>query len=722
MACAQAYLELYFLDEPDPFRYQDFKNQSDAHLALWPEYACSGTSSNHWWWCDALFMAPPALVRLSRATGDPIYTNFMHMMWEDTQDCLYDTEESLFYRDTNYFWPAYNYNGEKVFWSRGNGWVVAGTARVLQYLPLDDPNRPAYAALLQQMSAKLADIQLPDGYWHSDLLSPERYDNPETSGTGFFTFGIAWGINNGLLDETTYWPTVQSGWEALKAAVQPNGLLGWVQPVGADPRGTSATTTDVFGVGAYLLAGSEVQKYLMANDPNSIERFESYLTDAALRAAWQDGRSNGTAAEVTLGDYGDNFMELTYQNDQAPYRAQVDYAFASPKNFLAHGSDYYLSVLVRGDTANTPEAIYVRLEDSSAASAVQVMTEPNVVQTEAWTELGFPLSHFSGINLQHITKLSIGVGVLDASASTGQGAIRIDNIHLYPVHCVAGQGDIVSDCRVNLLDFAMLAAEWMDEYAESVEPADPGAASLMAYWPMDGDYHDVTGNGYDASPVSGSGSLSFVDPGYSGQSADFDGDSGLECAGSTTMDLTGGGTVSAWIKSSGQTDQWACIVAKGLNSWRFIRNNYATGNEIAFHFNRDGSGEFQANGNTPVMDNEWHHVMGVYDGSTIRLYIDGQLDAWADTGTAALATSADPVYIGSRVDRLSDRSWNGQIDEVRIYDTALDEPGILWLSESQGYIRVPDPPRPTDLVPDGVIDLSDLDKLLEGWTQETYWP
>ncbi len=189
MACAQAYQELYFLDEQDSFRYQDFKDQSDDHVALWPEYTCSGTGSDYWWWCDALFMAPPALVRLSRATGDPIYTNFMHMMWEDTQDCLYDTTEHLFFRDINYFYPGtQNCNGDKMFWSRGNGWVLAGTARTLQYLPLDDPNRPGYIILLQELSGKLRDIQQPDGYWYSDLLGPACYDNPESSGTGFFTF------------------------------------------------------------------------------------------------------------------------------------------------------------------------------------------------------------------------------------------------------------------------------------------------------------------------------------------------------------------------------------------------------------------------------------------------------------------------------------------------------------------------------------------------------
>ena len=716
MACAQAYLELYLLDEQDTYRYQDFKNQSDDHVALWPAFNCNTTSdSNVWWWCDALFMAPPALVRLSRATGDSTYTDFMHMMWEDTQDCLYDTTEHLFFRDISYFYPRQNCIGEKMFWSRGNGWVLAGTARVLQYLPLTDPNRSRYVTLLQEMSAKLKDIQQPDGYWHSDLLGPGCYDNPETSGTGFFTFGIAWGINNGYLDAETYWPTVQAGWEALTAAVQPDGLLGWVQPVGADPQSTSAFTTDVFGVGAYLLAGSEVQKYLLAHDPNTIDCFESYSNDTALQAAWAEGGSS----VVSLGDYGDNFMELTYQNDQPPYRSEATYTFASPKDVAAK-EGYYLSVLVRGDVANAAERMYVRLQDVQMNSAVQVMTDTAVVQTAGWMELAFPLADFTGIDPTQVSSLTIGVGAPDVSSPTGQGTLRIDNICFSPVICVDKQADFNGNCRIDLEDFSILAGQWMDEYIQTVTPTDPGTENLVAYWPLDGNYTDAVGN-HNASIVSGSGDVSFVDPGHVGQSVDFDGDSALECANSSTMNLTGGATILLWIKSSGQTDAWACVIAKGFSTWRFIRNNYSTGNEIAFHFNPADGSEFQANGSINVMDNEWHHLMGVSDGNAIYLYVDGQLDASVSTGGAAFATSTDPVYIGSRVGRLSDRSWNGQIDEVRIYDTALSEAERLWLAEQPGYTQIPDP-RPTDLVLDGKINLDDLMRFLEDWTTDVYWP
>lgn len=183
--CAQTYLELYFLDEQGPDRYAHFQSVADVMVTDPRYFNCDvAGGSEVWWWCDALFMAPPAMVRLSRATGDSSYTNMMHWMWLEAEDCLYDPQEHLFFRDINYFDDRVG--GEKVFWSRGNGWVVGGIVRVLRFLPLDDPMRPHYETLFQEMAAKLASLQQPDGYWYSNLLYPEQYDLPESSGTGFF--------------------------------------------------------------------------------------------------------------------------------------------------------------------------------------------------------------------------------------------------------------------------------------------------------------------------------------------------------------------------------------------------------------------------------------------------------------------------------------------------------------------------------------------------------
>jgi len=208
-------------------------------------------------WCDALFMGPPAMVAVSRALGDGRYTALANRLWWKTTDYLYDKDEHLYFRDSRFF-DQRERNGRKVFWSRGNGWVFAGLARMLRDLPADDPDRSRYVTLYREMAEAIVAAQSEDGYWRSSLLDPTSRPNPETSGTGFFVFGLAWGLNEGLLASPRDLSAVRRGWAALVRAVHPDGMLGWVQPIGYEPGATTADTTEVYGVGALLLAGSEV--------------------------------------------------------------------------------------------------------------------------------------------------------------------------------------------------------------------------------------------------------------------------------------------------------------------------------------------------------------------------------------------------------------------------------------------------------------------------------
>jgi len=209
-----------------------------------------------WVWCDALFMSPPALALAASVTGDGRYADLMDRLWWKTTDYLYDKHERLFYRDSRFF-DQRERNGKKVFWSRGNGWVLAGLARVLQYLPPDYAGRGRFAALFQEMAQRIADLQGPDGYWRASLLDPDSRPNPETSGTGFFTYALAWGMNEGLLGRE-YERAVRRGWSALVRAVRPSGKLGYVQRVGDAPGDTGPEQTEMYGTGAFLLAGSEI--------------------------------------------------------------------------------------------------------------------------------------------------------------------------------------------------------------------------------------------------------------------------------------------------------------------------------------------------------------------------------------------------------------------------------------------------------------------------------
>ncbi len=217
------------------------------------------TALREWVWCDALFMAPPALALASHATGDPRYRELMQRLWWKTTDFLYDRETQLYYRDSRFFGQRER-NGAKVFWSRGNGWVLAGLARVLQYFPPDDPGRGRFEALFRAMAAKVAALQRPNGYWCASLLDPDSWPTPETSGTAFFTYALAWGVNEGLLEQGRYDSAVRKGWAALVRAVQPDGRLGYVQRPGDRPAGAEPDHTEPYGTGAFLLAGSEVYR------------------------------------------------------------------------------------------------------------------------------------------------------------------------------------------------------------------------------------------------------------------------------------------------------------------------------------------------------------------------------------------------------------------------------------------------------------------------------
>ncbi len=158
-----------------------------------------------WWWCDALFMAPPVFARMSTITGDPKYIDAMDIQWWRQYDRLYDKTEHLFFRDERFFTRT-SKNGKKVFWGRGNGWVIAGLARVLDTMPANYPTREKYITLFKEMATKIASIQNPDGFWSTSLLDPDDIKGPETSCTGFYTFALAWGVNHNILDRASLNP------------------------------------------------------------------------------------------------------------------------------------------------------------------------------------------------------------------------------------------------------------------------------------------------------------------------------------------------------------------------------------------------------------------------------------------------------------------------------------------------------------------------------------
>jgi len=264
LAVGQAYAGLYFLYR-DPKMIAPLRARLEAILSAPPQiqsldfHQPYDQVSQLWSWCDSLFMAPPVWMQLYAATGDERYLNFAVKNWWGTTDYLYDPGEHLYFRDSTYF-DRREANGRKIFWSRGNGWVMAGLVRMLQLLPANHPSRARFQQLLQEMAQAILTAQQPDGLWHSSLLDPESYPRKETSGSAFYAYALAWGVNQGLLDDAKFKPAIFKAWAALAGCVDAAGKLTHVQPIGSDPKTFADDSTEVNGAGAFLLAGSELYR------------------------------------------------------------------------------------------------------------------------------------------------------------------------------------------------------------------------------------------------------------------------------------------------------------------------------------------------------------------------------------------------------------------------------------------------------------------------------
>ena len=256
--CFQTYVDLYNLQK-------DERKIARAREVM--EYEMSTPGNDYWWWVDGLYMVMPVMTKLYKVTGNKLYLNKLYEYWSYANSIMYDSEEKLYYRDAKYIYPQHkSVNGKKDFWARGDGWVFAGFAKVLKDLPQDYEHRNEFMENYKGMAEALKKAQQPQGYWTRSILDSAHAPGPETSGTAFFTYGLLWGINSGYLSEKEYLPVVIKSWDYLtKVALQPDGKIGYVQPIGerAIPgQVVNQNSTSNFGVGAFLLAACEMYGFL----------------------------------------------------------------------------------------------------------------------------------------------------------------------------------------------------------------------------------------------------------------------------------------------------------------------------------------------------------------------------------------------------------------------------------------------------------------------------
>ena len=256
--CFQTYIDLYNLSK-------DEKKVARAKEVM--GYEADSKVHDYWWWADALYMVMPVMTKMYRLTGD---TKYLRKLYENilySDSIMLDAETGLYYRDGRYVYPQHKTEaGKKDFWARGDGWVLAGLAKVLQDMPETYVRQPFFVEKFTRMARTVAKLQQPQGYWTRSMMDPRQAPGPETSGTAFFCYGLLWGVNHGYLQKKEFAPVIERAWRYLtETALQHDGKIGYVQPIGdrAIPgQVINADSQQNFGVGAFLLAACEYTRYI----------------------------------------------------------------------------------------------------------------------------------------------------------------------------------------------------------------------------------------------------------------------------------------------------------------------------------------------------------------------------------------------------------------------------------------------------------------------------
>ena len=258
--CFQTYIDLYHITK-------DERRVARAKEVM--GYEADSEAHDYWWWADALYMVMPVMTKMYKLTGNEKYLRKLYENLLYSDSIMLDQETGIYFRDGKYVYPKHkSANGKKDFWARGDGWVLAGLAKVLQDMPETYVRQPFFVDKYTRLARAVASLQQPQGYWTRSMADPQHAPGPETSGTAFFTYGLLWGVNHGYLAKKEFAPIIAKAWKYLtETALQSSGKVGYVQPIGerAIPGQTVDQNSEAnFGVGAFLLAACEYVRYLEA--------------------------------------------------------------------------------------------------------------------------------------------------------------------------------------------------------------------------------------------------------------------------------------------------------------------------------------------------------------------------------------------------------------------------------------------------------------------------
>lgn len=251
----QSFCEAFMVDPVPANQFIIAKWEANYHLNYDNPYS-------QWYWCDALYMAPPAISMLGSITDSSKYYDTLSVQWWYWAGQLYSSQYHLYWRDAGYKAET-SPNGKPVFWGPGEAWVLGGLSRVLKYMTVTYPKRDTLAGQFREQCAAIVALQQGDGLWTTSLLDTVDFPDHETSCTAFFCCAMAWGINNGVLDKATFDAPLRKAWSGLVQNVSAaDGRLQRCQGVASAPGSVDVSNSSAEGEGGFLLAAEEMYKYV----------------------------------------------------------------------------------------------------------------------------------------------------------------------------------------------------------------------------------------------------------------------------------------------------------------------------------------------------------------------------------------------------------------------------------------------------------------------------